>query len=868
MTRYRLYSGLFLGLPFERLQQSARLLPVFTEHCRRGLTRGAAPVDIVDRFFAETPLLSGVDRHDVLFLFAQFVERQIVLFDALEDESFRQTHEFDATGSVTELIESTLREGQQARLGRLLERTATRIVLTAHPTQFYPRTVQGIITDLRRALVRRDAAGVERLLLQLGKTRFTNRTRPTPVEEATRLIDVVAEVFYDVMPTIAGRTLTAAHGRDALASHLPTQPNLQLGFWPGGDRDGNPFVTAAVTEHVARLMRCRVVDCHLGTATALARRLTFEGAHEAIQQIVARLNATRLASETHSSPLALEGSPAPYSDADELLGDVLVLRKLVVDHHDGLFVEEIDDLLIKVHLFGFYLGSIDLRQSSDVLLATLREVAEQSALAGDVGSVPRSDVFGGPTLADLERWMTSDVTVTEENLVRLSALSRDTLATLRLVPVIQRRNGVRGIHRMIVSHTHAATDVLIVLVLARLAGLDLESMSLDVVPLFESIEDLERSETTLAELFACQPYRDHLERHGNRQVVMMGFSDGTKDGGYVTANLAIRRAKRRLSRLGRQYGIELAFFDGRGGPPARGGGNTHRFYRSRDLGIEQWHQQLTIQGQTIGSNFGSTDLARYHVEQLFTANLENHLWPAPGEDPPPAYHAILDDLSQGAESAYRSLRNDPLLRDFLAEHSPLPLFGDLTVGSRPVARGRAGALDLSQLRAIPFVAAWSVLKMQVPGFYGLGAALEPLLIGPRESELRDLYRDSRFFRTLLDNAAMSLLKSRLDLHAHLEQGTKFAPLLIRVREETERSQRAILQLSRQPHLLANDPVTRRSIEVREQIVLPLLVIVQYAYLRYLEHFRTGGSNSREANLLHKLSLKGIGSIVNATRNAA
>jgi len=336
----------------------------------------------------------------------------------------------------------------------------------------------------------------------------------------------------------------------------------------------------------------------------------------------------------------------------------------------------------------------------------------------------------------------------------------------------------------------------------------------------------------------------------------------------LTANLAIRQAKRQLTEVGRQHQVELVFFDGRGGPPARGGGNTHRFYRSFDLGIDQWHQQLTIQGQTISSNFGSLDSAQHHVEQLFTANLENLLWPTKGEDPPREYQSLLDELSVVAHRTYRELRDDPLLIDFLSDSSPLPLFDHLTIGSRPVARKRSARLELEQLRAIPFVATWSVLKMQVPGYYGLGTAIESTLTQGRELELKQLYRDSRFFRALLDNAAMSLLKSRFDVHAYLAQGSQFSQLFCKIRDEADRTARAILQVSQQPRLLANDPVNRLSIAMREQIVLPLLVIVQSAYLRYLEHQRAGTETEPAALQLKKLSLKGIAAIINATRNAA
>lgn len=871
MTRYRLYSGLFLDLPFAGLKHTAQLLPIFAEHCQRQLDQGVDPTTIVSSFFTETKAIQDVDPNEVKFLFLQLVERQIVLFDALEDAGFAYTHDLDAPGSVTHLIESAAGENRVEELANLLQRTATRIVLTAHPTQFYPGTVQGIIEDLTRALAEHDTAGVGQLLLQLGKTRFTNRNRPTPVEEAERILDVVTEVFYEVLPSIAHRVLLAAYGREDLLRQLPRIPNIQVGFWPGGDRDGNPYVTAATTEEVCRLLKRRLLDCYIGTVHALSHRLTFEAAHEAVLSILQRLHATRRAAESCECPSTNPTLAQGYTGAEALLADIRELRDLVVTRHQGLFVEHIDELLIKVHLFGFYFASLDVRQNSSVFSDTLGELVKLGILDAKLDPARRAELRqaalgNGWTPELLESLLSLDVVVDTDVVDRLPELARDTLLTLRLIREVQNENGEAALHRVIISHTHAAADVLTVLALTQLLGA--ESQPLDIVPLFESVEDLDGADETLRLLLESPAYRDHLSRRHRLQTVMVGFSDGTKDGGYLTANLAIRRAKRQLTQLGRQHGIELVFFDGRGGPPARGGGNTHRFYRSRDAGIDQWQQQLTIQGQTISTNFGSPNLARHHVEQLFTANLENFLWPSNSEDPPSSYQPLLEELSRVAQQSYRELRDDPLLLQFLDELSPLPLFDHLTIASRPVARRRTEHLELEQLRAIPFVATWSVLKMQVPGYYGLGTALERVSSQGREPELQQLYRDSRFFRTLLDNAAMSLLKSRFDVHAHLNLDPRFAPLYRKMKDEADRSKACILRVSKHTQLLANDPINRRSIEAREQIVLPLLVIVQAAYRDYIRHQRGGTAETAEALSSKKLSLKGIAAIINATRNAA
>ena len=874
-TRYRLYSGLLLGLPYDLLQRVGRLLPVFAEHCRKALQQKESPRTIVERFFAENPLLTDVAKDEALFLFLQMIERQIVLFDALEDASFTQMHDLAGPGSVSELVAMVRRDNRQGDLAELLKQTATRIVLTAHPTQFYPDTVQYIIQDLRVALDRNDPAQAERLLLQLGKTRFTNRERPTPIDEARGVLRAMEDVFYEVLPGIAGRMLVAAHGREQLPRHLPSCPNLQVGFWPGGDRDGNPSVTASVTLEVARLLKERVLERHTMAAGTLARRLTFAGVHDRMQDIRQRLRATWLGAADRSRPWEAAnqiGEPG-YASARELLRELLDLREVILRDHQRLFLDELDDFILKVHLFGFYFASLDLRQSSEVLFSSLCELLPFLGGESALSTSDREILQGARSaqkvpFALLERLLEHVPALATELPPGLANATRDTIDVLRLVPRIQESNGELGLHRLIISHTRGPEDVMVVLVLARLAGLPAERTHLDVVPLFESIEDLARSEEILGRLFASSAYRAALDRRQQRQVVMLGFSDGTKDGGYLTANWSIREARKRLTALGRRQGVRMIFFDGRGGPPARGGGNTHRFYRSRDSTIEQWETQLTIQGQTISSNFGNPEMAQYHVEQLFTANIENLLSPERDDDPAPEFLPMLAEISAISFRTYRELRDDPALLTFLAEQTPLPLFDHLTIASRPVSRRTTEKLDLDNLRAIPFVATWSILKIQIPGFYGLGTALQHMLDTERETDLQRLYRSSRFFRALLDNAAMSLLKSRFDVTAHLDRDEQLGPLWRRIRDEARRVESCILKIARQPWLLANDPLVRASISFREDMVLPLLVIVHDAFARYNTLANQGQASCADAIQARKMALKGMAAVINATRNAA
>ena len=285
------------------------------------------------------------------------------------------------------------------------------------------------------------------------------------------------DVFYDVLPRIVARMLVAAHGRERLADKLPPRPNLQVGFWPGGNRDGNPFVTAQVTTEVARLLKERVLQRHYAAAGKLARRLTFDGVNELALSILERLRVTWLISTETGGKRASRGARAePYASPDELLQELLSLRRLIVREHQGLFLDEVDDFIVKVHVFGFHFASLDLRQSSDVFFASLREVVEIMGENLQLTTTERDTLLNAGAaeavpLALLEQVLNGSDVLPAEALKRLSPLARDTMEVLRLIPEIQTSNGELGLHRVIISHTRGPQDVLVVLILARLAGL-------------------------------------------------------------------------------------------------------------------------------------------------------------------------------------------------------------------------------------------------------------------------------------------------------------------------------------------------------------------------------------------------------------
>jgi phosphoenolpyruvate carboxylase len=870
--KYQLYNGLFLTLPFEGMTDIGAQLPLFAAFCKDRLEEGAPPRAIVDEFLEERLGKRDLcEKARTLFLFLQFVERQVVLFDALEDAAFDRVHDLDGVGSLAHLVQRVEEARLGARLREELQSYQARIVLTAHPTQFYPQSILGIISELGDALRRNALDEIQELLQQMGKTRFQNRTRPSPLEEARRLIWRLENVFYRTLPEIQARLVASLP--EAERDPFALGPKVELGFWPGGDRDGNPFVTVDVTLAVARELKASVLRLYLEDLRLLRRRLTFDGVSEKLAVIEARLRATSGESARADAGDGGPGGPAPYPTAEDLLADLRSVREELVSRHDGLFLDRLDLFLHKVRLFGFHFATMDLRQDSRVLSRALRLVLAAGREHWDARAARVAENYGeasdGEKIALLEEILLRRRVPPLPRGLGLDPVTADALACFPVARAIQTENGERGLHRFIVSNCRGPVDVLEVFALAALSGWPPEQFRLDVVPLFEMIEDLERAGPTMRLLYSLPLYAAHLRRRGSRQTVMLGFSDGTKDGGYVTANWVIYQAKERITEVSRSLGLRVVFFDGRGGPPARGGGNTHKFYRSLGPQIETGELQVTIQGQTISSNFGTTSSARYNVEQLFTAGLEPKLFPAAEPDLRPEDSALLGRLSQAAAEAYRRFKADPSFLEYLEEVTPLRYYGQLTIASRPARRDAAPALRFEDLRAIPFVGAWSQMRQNIPGFYGFGTALRRLFDEGRKEDLCELCRRSLFFRTLVENAMMSLSKSNFPLTRHLRDDPRFGRFWKLIEDEATLSRDLLKELTGEGKLLETAPALRESIRIREQLILPLLVIQHgaMAAIRDLEA-NPSAPPSEALETYRKIVVKAMAANINAARNSA
>ncbi|MFN8209207.1 MAG: phosphoenolpyruvate carboxylase [Bacteroidales bacterium] len=354
----------------------------------------------------------------------------------------------------------------------------------------------------------------------------------------------------------------------------------------------------------------------------------------------------------------------------------------------------------------------------------------------------------------------------------------------------------------------------------------------------------------------------------NRQTIMLGFSDGTKDGGYFAANWNIYRAKENITRLSRTLGIEVVFFDGRGGPPSRGGENTHKFYSSLGSDIENKEIQVTIQGQTISSKFGTRASAGYYMELLLTAGLENLLFRDELKQLTPGDRDLMDKLASWSMEAYRQFRQAREFLPYLERMTVLRYYSMANIGSRPSSRSGKSKMEFEDLRAIPFVGSWAQMKQNVPGFFGVGSSLKKLEEAGQLEECKDLYRRSRFFRTLVENSMQSLEKSFFELTRYIEKDTEFSAFWKWIYQEYLLSKEMLLKISGHKILMENTPFLRNSIALRASIVLPLVTIQQYAMMKIREMEKEGQQSSPAFSAYEKIVIRSIYGNINASRNSA
>jgi phosphoenolpyruvate carboxylase len=837
--KFQLYNSLFTSLPFHRIEKTGILLSLFLNHAEEQFKKKQSPSFIVEDFFERfTTIKTQQEKTDLLFRFVQYAERQVVLFDALEDAAFKETHDVVGIGTLKHLETEVIQQGKQKELTRTLKDFAVSVVLTAHPTQFYPGPVLAIINDLAKALKDNNAGLINMYLQQLGKTPLFKKAKPTPYDEAISLVWYLENVFYNAV----GRIIY--YLKDHFADvDLSDNPVIKMGFWPGGDRDGNPNVTTDITLRVAEALRSSIIKCYYLDVRRLKRRLTFKGVDTILADLESKLYRN----------IFIPGERTDLTRS-EILQSLFEIREIIVHQHNGLFLHLLDNFINKVQVFGLHFASLDIRQDSSVHYQVLETIAEKSdVLPANYPQLTNDEKIN--VLTNIESAVNVDL---------FEDIIKDTLLSINAIKTIQQFNGPEGSDRYIISHCNSALNVMEVLGLFLLSGWKKHDLTIDIVPLFETVDDLKNASNVMRSLYENPTYNAHLVQRNKIQTIMVGFSDGTKDGGYLMANWSIYKAKEELTAVSKEYGINVIFFDGRGGPPARGGGKTHKFYASMGNTTSSREIQLTIQGQTVSSNFGTVDSAQFNIEQLLNAGISNEVFAESQKNLTPQQEKVIEEVANYSFESYKQLKEHPYFLDYLSQVSPLNFYSETNISSRPSKRGKSFRLSLKDLRAIPFVGAWSQLKQNVPGFYGLGTALEKMDREGKFEEVKKIYQLSPYIKTLIDNCEMAMKKNFFPLTAYLSDHPQYGEIWNIIYEEFERTNRYLLKLSGQSELMSNYPVEQLSIQMREKIVLPLTTIQQYALTRMRD---AQNISAEEKEILEHLVVRSSFGIINAGRNS-
>ena len=847
LSKYQIYNSIFITLPFDNIRNTGVLLPLFYDVCKKGFETGKTPTEIVDYFFNkynEHP--TSKEKFDLLFNFIQYIERQIVLFDAVEDASFPIIHNMDGKGTLRYTKEEAFSQNKKEALQDYLEDFKVRVVLTAHPTQFYPGSVLGIITDLTTAIVENDLILIKKLLAQLGITPFLKEEKPSPLDEAVNLIWYLENVFYH----------SASKIYNYIDSNIYLDKNanneiVNLGFWPGGDRDGNPFVTTEITLKVAEKLRQAIIRNYYRDVRKLRRKLTFKNVSKLIIDIESKLY------QSFVKPEKL------FISCEEFLGALVEIKTILIDNYQSLYVTELNDIIHKTKIFGFHFATLDIRQDSRIHHQVFTEIIKNS-IENKLSIFPENYL-------DLSENDKMEILTNLKGKIDINTFTDDmtikTLGSIEAIKTIQKNNGEKGANRYIISNNQTSINVMEVYSMLKLTSFP-QSLPVDIVPLFETIDDLKNASQIMEELYTNKTYKKHLAHRNNKQTVMLGFSDGTKDGGYLMANWSIFKAKEKLTEISRKYQVKIIFFDGRGGPPARGGGKTHQFYASLGPTIENLEVQLTIQGQTISSNFGTIESSQYNLEQLISSGVTNQFFDSAKNELNEDQRFLMDDLAELSYDAYTKFKNHPEFLSFLEEMTTLKYYAKTNIGSRPSKRKSSSTLNFSDLRAIPFVGSWSQLKQNVPGFYGVGTALKKYEDNGEFDKVISFYNHSKFFRSLIENSMMAMKKSFFGLTRYMEKDEKYGEFWTLIHNEFLTTKRLVLKMSNHSELMENYPQGKASIEVREAIVLPLLAIQQYALIKVREIKSQKNPDKKELETYEKIITRSLFGNINASRNSA
>ncbi len=764
-------------------------------------------------------------------------------------------------------------------------------VLTAHPTEVQRKSILDCEREIVRLLTWRDRTlltpdehadvetGLRRQVLALWQTAMLRLSKLTVRDEIDNGLAYYRYTFLAEVPRL--REALATGIEQTFGAALPVPPVMRMGSWIGGDRDGNPFVVADTLEYALRAQANVAFDFYLdavhrlGAELSLSHRLVAptaallalaDAAHDgnphrqdepyrrALTGIYARLAATSVARGARAPARAPHAVLPPYATAAELLADLCVIRDSLATHGAAaLGTQRLLPLLRAVEVFEFHLASLDLRQNADVHERVVADLLQRAAVADDYLALSEAE-----RVALLCRELATPRPLYSPHL-DYAERTRVELAILRVAAAVHDDYGRMAVPNYVISKCQSVSDLLEVGIMLKEVGLLRgEHLAMNIVPLFETIDDLAHCAAIMGAAFALPQYRKWLADRDDWQEVMLGYSDSNKDGGYVTANWALYRAEMRLVAVFAQHGVKLRLFHGRGGTVGRGGGPSYEAILAQPAGSVTGGLRVTEQGEIIASKYSDPELGRRNLEALVAATMEASLADAEQlGDRAAVYHAAMDELSDLAFAAYRALVYDtPAFNAYFRGATPIAEIAELNIGSRPASRNASARIE--DLRAIPWVFSWGQCRLMLPGWFGFGTAVSRWLERRPDGEalLAEMHERWPFFRSVLSNMAMVLAKTDLAVASRyaelVDEPSVRVPVFARIADEHAATVRALLTITNRVDLVDDNPPLARSIRNR----IPYLDPLNHLQVELLRRYRAGQTDERTKRAIH-LTINGL-----------
>ncbi|HGL8557282.1 TPA: phosphoenolpyruvate carboxylase [Streptococcus pneumoniae] len=757
-------------------------------------------------------------------------------------------------------------------------------VLTAHPTQVQRKSMLDLTNhihsllrkyrDVKLGLINKDKwyNDLRRYIEIIMQTDMIREKKLKVTNEITNAMEYYNSSFLKAVPhlTTEYKRLAQAHGLN-----LKQAKPITMGMWIGGDRDGNPFVTAKTLKQSA-LTQCEVImnyydkkiyqlyrEFSLSTSIVNVSKQVREMARQskdnsiyrekelyrrALFDIQSKIQATK------TYLIEDEEVGTRYETANDFYKDLIAIRDSLLENKgESLISGDFVELLQAVEIFGFYLASIDMRQDSSVYEACVAELLKSAGIHSrysELSEEEKCDLL----LKELEE----DPRILSATHAEKSELLAKELAIFKTARVLKDKLGDDVIRQTIISHATSLSDMLELAILLKEVGLvDTERARVQIVPLFETIEDLDHSEETMRKYLSLSLAKKWIDSRNNYQEIMLGYSDSNKDGGYLSSCWTLYKAQQQLTAIGDEFGVKVTFFHGRGGTVGRGGGPTYEAITSQPLKSIKDRIRLTEQGEVIGNKYGNKDAAYYNLEMLVSAAINRMITQKKSDtNTPNRYEAIMDQVVDRSYDIYRDLVfGNEHFYDYFFESSPIKAISSFNIGSRPAARKTI--TEIGGLRAIPWVFSWSQSRVMFPGWYGVGSSFKEFINKNPENIaiLRDMYQNWPFFQSLLSNVDMVLSKSNMNIafeYAKLCEDEQVKAIYETILNEWQVTKNVILAIEGHDELLADNPYLKASLDYR----MPYFNILNYIQLELIKRQCRGELSSDQERLIH-ITINGI-----------